>query len=65
MILSLYLLKYVEGKLLLLDPKPEWSFQNQIIIDRTGECCSILRWVLESGEMPIWPGDSWFSTKHM
>jgi len=34
-------------------PEARWSYQDQIIMDRTVECCIILRWVLVRGEMPI------------
>ena len=40
-------------KLLLLDPKPGDLSKNRFLMDRTDECCIILRRFLESGEMPI------------
>jgi len=52
-----------DGLVTSIRPEARWSYQDQIIMDRTGECCIILRRVLISGEMPIWPGASWFSTE--
>ena len=53
------------GLVTYIRPEGRWSYQDQIIMDRTGECCITLRRVLISGEMPIWPPSSWFSTKHI
>jgi len=31
--------------------------------ERTRDCCNTLGWFVDSGEMPIELGDSWFSAK--
>jgi len=40
-----------------------WTVWSVKVEERTRDCCNTLGWFVNSGEMPIEPGDSWFSAK--
>jgi len=39
------------------------SLKQKNVEERTRDCCNTLGWFVNSGEMPIELGDSWFSAK--
>jgi len=60
--------KKKQKKLNNIGPETMWSIYEQFetrfwVEERTRDCCNILGWLINSGDMPIEHGDSWFSAK--